>query len=226
MRSENRVTRVVLADDHALFREALRCLLATVSAGEALVVGEAGDVVEAGRVVRALRPDVLVMDLRMPGGQPVDLIRELTQDLPSLRILVLTMHDDAAYLRAVLAAGAHGYLLKHSTASALAEAVSAVANRQLYIDAALRPAVQARPPTSGGSAFDLLTSREREVFALLARGLTYAEAGRRLHIGVRTVESHRRKLAEKLGLETRADILRFALEFGLIRPGDVAEYGT
>lgn len=215
--------RVVLADDHALLRDGLRSLMGSLDFAHLEVVGEAADVAEAARVTRAEKPDLLVLDLKMPGGKAVLLIRELMQEQPSLHILVLTMYDDAAFVRSVLAAGAHGYLLKRSAYAEFAEALRAVIAGQVYVDASLRAQMAARPGDTSRGGPELLTVREREVLVMLARGLTYAEAGKRLHIGVRTVETHRRNIFEKLSLETRADLLRFALEFGLVGAGDVDE---
>jgi two-component system, NarL family, response regulator NreC len=215
--------RVVLADDHALLRDGLRSLLGTLEFSDVEVVGEAADIAEATRVTRLLKPDLLVLDLKMPGGQSVQLIRELISELPKLRILVLTMYDDPAFLRSVLAAGGHGYLLKRSAYSEFANAIRAVLGGELYVDPSLRSNTALRKDEVQATSPDVLTAREREVFVLLARGLTYAEVGKRLHIGARTVETHRRKILEKLSLETRADLLRYALEFGLLAPGDLDE---
>jgi DNA-binding NarL/FixJ family response regulator len=214
--------RLVLADDHQLMRDGLRALIRSGAVGDAEVVGEADTVSDTKRVVAEARPDVVIVDLKMPGGSSVELIRELVLSDSSLKVLVLTMYEETAFLRSVIAAGAHGYLLKRAAPNDLSEALASVQAGQLFIDRSLRVDLEKVAVSVNGPG--KLTPREREVLVLLARGLTYNEVGRRLHIGARTVETHRRKLAEKLGLETRADLLRLALEFGLIKPGDVDEY--
>jgi DNA-binding NarL/FixJ family response regulator len=213
-------SRVVLADDHRLLRDGLRALIQSLSSA-AEVVAEASDVAETIRCVREHRPDVLVLDLKMPGGQPIQIIRDLLAEHPKLRILIVTMYDDPPFLRSVLAAGAHGYLLKRSAYSDFEEALQSVLAGRLYVDKSMRMDVEGGSLVQAPRSAGTLTAREREVLVLLARGFTYTEVGKRLHIGARTVETHRRKVLNKLSLETRADLLRFALEFGLLSPGDV-----
>lgn len=207
--------RVMLADDHSLFREGLRALLGRLEVPNLVVVADAETAHDTLAKVRRHMPDLLVLDLKMPGGQPIDLVRTLGTEHPELKILVLTMYDDPAFLRSVLAAGAHGYLLKRSAYGAFAEAVHAVLHGSLFVDRSLRLDVTI-PPDNPSRAVDTLTPRERDVLKLLARGLTYSAVGRKLSIGARTVETHRRKVVDKLGLESRADLLRVALESGLL----------
>jgi two-component system, NarL family, response regulator NreC len=214
--------RVLLADDQSLFREGLRALLGRLEVPNLVVVADAETTHDTLCQVRRHMPDLLVLDLKMPGGQPIDLVRTLGTEHPALKILVLTMYDDPAFLRSVLAAGAHGYLLKRSAYSAFAEAVHAVLRGSLFVDRSLRLDITI-PPHSPARAVDALTPRERDVLKLLARGLTYSDVGRKLSIGARTVETHRRKVVDKLGLESRADLLRVALESGLLTLGDAEE---
>lgn len=214
--------RVMLADDHSLFREGLRALLGRLEVPNLVVVADAETVHDTLCKVRRHMPDLLVLDLKMPGGQPIELVRTLGAEHPELKILVLTMYDDPAFLRSVLAAGARGYLLKRSAYSAFAEAVHAVLRGSLFVDRSLRLDITI-PPEGPTRSVDTLTPRERDVLKLLARGLTYSDVGRKLSIGARTVETHRRKVVDKLGLESRADLLRVALESGLLTPGDVEE---
>jgi two-component system response regulator NreC len=210
-------SRILIADDHKMLREGLRALIDSQPGME--VVGEASDTREAAWLVQNLQPDVVLMDLSMPGGNAVQQIRAMTQAQPRLRVLVLTMHDDPAFLRSALAAGAAGYVLKRSAYSQLVEALQAVEAGRMFIDPCL--------PLDGASGEAKLSTppplspREQEVLVLLARGATYKQAAERLHVGERTVETHRRRISEKLGLKTRADLLRYALEFGLLTPGDV-----
>ncbi len=215
--------KIVLADDHQMLRDGLSALVRGGLLGSALVVGEADNIQETRRVVLETKPDVVILDLKMPGGSAVDLIRELVSLHRELKVLVLTMYEEPAFVRSAIAAGAHGYLLKRAAHTALVEAIHAIQAGKLFIDRSLRVDAE-RAPSTMRKAPENLTVREREVLVLLARGLTYNEVGNRLHIGARTVETHRRKLAEKLGLETRADLVRLALEFGFIKPGDLDQY--
>jgi len=203
-------TRIVIADDHAMFRDGIRMLIERDPSFE--IVGEAADTRTAVWAVTTLKPTMLVLDLSMPEGRVVPAIASILADAPALRIVVLTMHDDPAYLRASFAAGAVGYVLKRSSPSVLVHALHAVRTGRMYVDPAF-PAepVAARPQSP-------LSQRELEVLALLARGLTYRAAGARLHVSERTIETHRRNIAEKLGLHSRAELLRYALESGLVTP--------
>jgi len=203
--------RVVLADDHAILRAGLKVLIE--GQPDMAVVAEAGDVERALDAVRTHRPDVLVLDLKMPGSASIPAIREVRALSPETRVLVLTMYDDPAFVQAATDAGAAGYLLKRSAYSALIEALGAVAQGRSFCDPAL--ATRAHVPTADQASLSL-TAREREVLALLAKGLTYKEAAARLFVSDRTIETHRRNVMEKLRLRSRADLLRYALENGLV----------
>lgn len=210
-----RTTRIVIADDHAMFRAGLRLLIEREASLE--IVGEATDTREASWMALDLVPDVLVLDLSMPGGNVVQAIKQILSSKPTIRIVILTMYDDPAFLRATLAAGAVGYVLKRSAHGTLIKALEAVRAGRMYVDPAfpLDQSIEA-PPTWRSAT---LSAREHEVLVLLARGLTYREAGEQLHISERTIETHRRNIADKLGLRTRADLLRYALETGLLAAG-------
>jgi DNA-binding NarL/FixJ family response regulator len=204
-------TRVFIADDHAVLRAGLRMLINAQADLE--VVGEAADAAEAVRQAALLTPDVLTLDLTMPGGGSLKAIERLHRECPRVRVLVLTMHDDAAYLRAALAAGAAGYVLKKAADTDLLTAVRAVARGRTFVD--LDMAEDAPPPTGRVAAGDL-SPREREVLGLLARGHTNQEIADRLYLSVKTVETYRARIADKAGLKTRADIVRYAMETGLL----------
>jgi len=201
-------TRIVIADDHTMFRDGLRALIERDATLE--VVGEAADTRTAIGIAGALKPRILVLDLGMPEGNGVHAIATILGEDPAMRIVVLTMYDDPAFLRAALAAGAAGYVLKRSAPRILIEALRAVSTGRMFVDPTFPIDLGAATPQPP------LSPREREVLTLLARGLTYREAGERLHVGERTIETHRRKIVEKLGLRTRADLLRYALECGLL----------
>jgi len=204
--------RVLIADDHALVRSGLRALLEARTDME--VVGEAEDGVVVVEQCRKLAPDVVVMDLTMPGRGGVKATEEIHHVFPETKVVVLTMHDDEAYLRMARLAGAAGFVLKKSLATELIRAIQTVHAGGTHF-----PAVGLPPPATGKrSALDLVTEREREILTLIALGHTTAEIAVRLSISEKTVETHRAHIGEKLGTRTRADLVRFALEHGLLRP--------
>lgn len=209
--------RVALCDDHAVVRSGLAHLLADQADLE--VVGEAGSAEEAVRVAAAQQPDVFVMDLGLPDANGIDATRRVKEASPGTQVLVLTVHDDVAYLRKAFDAGASGYLVKEAADVELVEAVREVATGGRYIHPTLGAALLApaaperdRPRGPGGE----LSEREVEVLRLIALGHTQADISDQLYISVRTVESHRAHIHQKLGLRTRADLVRFAREAGLL----------
>jgi len=206
----NRV-RVLIADDHALVRSALRALLQAQPDIE--VVGEAEDGVVVVEICRKLQPHVVVMDLTMPGRGGIKATEDLRRECPGTKVVVLTMHDDEAYARLARLAGAAGYVLKKSLATELVETI-----RDVQAGKVRFPVTELPLPASGPTPLDLISEREREVLTLIALGHTTAEIAGKLHIGDKTVETHRAHIALKLGLHTRADLVRFALEHGLLRP--------
>jgi DNA-binding NarL/FixJ family response regulator len=210
--------RVLLADDHAVLRAGLRLLLEAQPDME--VVGEAADCHEALERVRLLKPDVLTLDLTMPGGSSIKVIEQLRQECPQTRVLVLTMHDDPAYLRSVMAAGGAGYMVKTAADVQLLGAIRAVWQGQVVIEVNLPKQPQA--PGAGPiqpTGLAGLSSREQEVLTLLVQGHTNQEIARRLFLSVKTIETYRARIAEKLRLRSRAELVRYALEVGLLGPG-------
>jgi DNA-binding NarL/FixJ family response regulator len=206
----NRV-RVLIADDHAMVRTGLAALIQAQPDLE--VVGEAEDGVRVVERCRELRPDVVVLDLSMPvrGGLPA--LEELRAECPATRTVVLTMHDDEAYVRLARLAGADGFVLKKALATELIRALRAVAAGRTHFPGQPPAAPRLRRE---GTPMDRLTPREREVLGLIALGHTTPEIARKLHLGEKTIETHRAHLTEKLGLHTRADLVRFALTHGLL----------
>jgi two-component system, NarL family, response regulator NreC len=204
--------RIVLADDHAVVRSGLRLLL---DAEDGLqVVAEAGDVDGARRMVAAHRADVLVLDLNMPGSPSLPAI----PDLAALTaVVVLTMQNDPAFARQALQAGARGYVLKEAADTELVEAVRAAAAGGTYLNPQLGARMAAAPPEPAGPPDDL-TEREVDILRLIALGHTNAEIGRQLYLSVRTVESHRAHIQQKTRRTTRAELVRYALEHGLVTP--------
>lgn len=203
--------RIVIADDHSVVRRGLRQLLDDDPDFE--VVAEAGDVDAARRYVRGHHPDVLVLDLNMPGGSSLDAIPEFRKEFPDTAIVVLTMQDEPAYARQALASGALGYVLKDAADAELVEAVRRAASGDTYLNPRLGARIAAAPPPGppGG-----LSEREAEVLRLIALGHTNAEIGEQLFLSVRTVETHRAHIQQKLRLDSRAELVNYALTHGLI----------
>jgi two-component system response regulator NreC len=202
--------RLVIADDHAVVRTGLKLVLEAEEGFE--VVAEAGDVDAAKRMVAARRPDVLVLDLNMPGTPSLPAIPELAQQTA---VVVLTMQSNPAFARQALHSGALGYVLKEAADAELVSAVRAAADGRTYLNPelgarmALAPAAPAGPP-------DDLTGRELEILRLIALGHTNAEIGGRLFLSVRTIESHRAHIQQKTRRGTRAELVRYALDHGLL----------
>lgn len=209
-------TRVALCDDHTLVRTGLRRILEAEADLE--VVGEAGTAAEALRLVRTAQPEVLVLDVGLPDGNGLDVCAAVLRTAAGTRVLMLTVHDDAAYLRQAFAAGASGYLAKHAADSELVGAVRAVAAGEKYVQPALGAALLApgvsQAPLSGPGG--VLSEREVDVLRLIALGLTNGEIADTLYVSVRTVETHRAHVQQKLDVRGRADLVAFAREHGLL----------
>ena len=202
---------VAIVDDHGVVRAGLRLLLQRHE--DLHVVGEAGDLADALRLAQTRRPDVLVLDLNLGGEWALDAMPDLLAAAPGMHVLVLTMLTDPAFARTALDAGADGYLLKDAVDTELVSAVRAVASGRVHLD----PQVGARLARGIGTpAAEGLTQRETEVLKLIALGHTNPEIGEQLYLSVRTVESHRSSLMRKLGLRTRAQLVRHAMDTGLL----------
>ncbi len=214
--------RTALCDDHRVVRSGLRRLLADEPDIE--VVGEAGTADEAVALAQAERPDVFIMDQGLPGASGIEATRRLRLVSPATRVLMLTVHDDVAYLRAAFQAGAVGYLVKDAADVELVEAVRALAAGRQYVHPSLGAALlapeaaPARPQGPGG----VLSEREMKVLRLVARGMTSAQIAERLVVSIRTVETHRAHIQHKLGVGSRAELFGFAQEHGLLDEGDAA----
>jgi two-component system response regulator NreC len=204
--------RVVLADDHELVREGLALLLDQADGIE--VVGTAGDVEATLRIVAAEQPDVLVLDLRMPGGSSIEALPRFAAVAPRTAVVILTMHHHPASARAALAAGAHGYVLKEAAGAELVQAVRLTHAGSTY----LAPQLDACVAAGEESGPDGLAPRELAVLRLLALGHTNPEIGKRLHLSPRTVESYRARIQQKTGRTSRAQLVRYALDQELFDP--------
>jgi two-component system response regulator NreC len=203
-------TTIVLADDHAVVRSALRLLLEAEPGFE--VVAQAGDADSASRYVLGHKPDVVVLDLNMPGRPSLEVVPEMKERSPHTEIVILTMQDDPAFAREAMQAGVLGYVLKDSADTELVKAVRMAAEGQTYLQPQLGARLAAQPT---GRADDL-SEREVEVLRLIALGHTNAEIASQLYLSVRTVESHRANILRKLALTTRAELVRYALDHGLV----------
>jgi DNA-binding NarL/FixJ family response regulator len=203
---------VLICDDHALVRSGLRRLLETEP--EIEVVDEAADAEEAIVKTADRRPDVLLLDVVMPGRSGIEALPELTVAAPDTQILVLSMQDDPSYVRQAFAAGATGYLLKEAADADLLQAIREVAERRRYVHPLLGARLAAAEATTDSRQSDRLSEREHEVLHLLALGHTNHEIAKILFISIRTAETHRARIMQKLGLSTRAEIVRYALAAG------------
>jgi two-component system, NarL family, response regulator NreC len=203
--------RVVLADDHAVVRSALRMLLDGEDGIE--VVAEAGDAQSAVRYAAGHRPDVMILDINMPGGSGLSAIPEIRSASPSTRIVMLTMQEETSAAREALQAGVLGYILKEAASEELVKAVRLAAAGKTYLQPELGARLAAEPASASP---DDLSDRELEVLRLIALGHTNNEIAQNLYLSVRTVESHRAHIQQKLGLTSRSELVRYALDRGLI----------
>ena len=206
--------RILIVDDHTLFRVGLRLLISTRSDME--VVGEASDGDEALLLSKSLKPDIVLMDISMPGKSGIKATEEILEGCGQTRIVVLTMHEDPAYVRSALAAGASGYIVKKAADTELISAIRAVYRGRTFIDST--QADEAMFPSNGKRkhAHGQLSEREYQVLKMLAGGFTHQQIAQKISISVKSVETYRSRLTKKLELHTRADLVRYALEIGLL----------
>ena len=211
--------RVVIVDDHAVVRSGLRLLLEAED--DIHVEDEGGSADEAVRLARLYKPDIVLLDVTMPGRSGLDAAEEIRKAAPEAQILVLSMHDDPSYVREAFAAGASGYLLKEAADADLVQAVREVAAGSRYVHPALGARLAAAEAEAAAlAAADPLSEREREVLRLLALGHTNQEIAKMLYISVRTAETHRAHIMQKLRLSTRAELVRYALQHGLLEDSE------
>jgi len=212
------VISVVLVDDHAVVRSGLRLLLDAQEDME--VVGEAGNAKDAIFRARALKPDVILLDVVMPGESGIEVLPKLLRESAGTKVLVLSMQDDPSYVREAFAGGAQGYVLKEAADEEVVTAVREVAGGGNYVHPALGARMVAAEARDRAAAeADPLSEREREVLRLLALGHTNQEIAEALYISVRTAESHRAHIMQKLSLSTRAELVRYALSHKLLADG-------
>lgn len=208
--------QIFLADDHVVVREGLKTLINAQP--DMLVIGEAGNGESAWQQARDCQPDIVIMDITMPGLNGVMATTRLKRACPQIKVLALSVHDDTSYLRQLLTAGAAGYVLKHAAADDLIQAIRIVASGGIYLDPALAGHVVARYVQVPGVASTLLgtelSGRETEVVQRIAHGYSNKEIAAQLMLSVKTVETYRARAMEKLGIDSRAELVRYALEHG------------
>lgn len=205
--------RVLLADDHAVVREGVKALLKQEGFD---VVAESSDGHAAIRSCETAHPDVAILDIGMPSLNGIDTARELTRQYPDLKIIILSMYSDQAYVLASLRAGVHGYVLKQNTWVDLVHAIESVRNGHMYFSPGVSGALVQACLANGPAAEDPLSTREREVLQLIAEGRTMKEVGDLLHISARTAETHRARIMEKLDIRNVAGLVRYSISHGLI----------
>lgn len=212
-------TRVLIVDDHAMLRSGMKLLIA--GHHDLQVVGEAGTLAEAIRIAPDISPDVITLDLSMPGGAGVAGVQRLLAAAPGARVLVVTMHDDPAYVRTAMAMGASGFVVKSAADTELISAIRAVAGGRVFVSVATDgPMGQVFDAASVGQGapapISTLSEREREVLVDVAKGYTNQQIADRIGVSVKTVESYRARLMRKLGLKDRADLVRLAVDAGVL----------
>lgn len=215
--------RILIVDDHSIVREGVRRLLEDNQDVE--VVGQAGDVPEALAQVKSGSPDLVLMDITMPGLSGIEGTRMIRQQFPNVQVLILTMHEGDEYFFDALMAGASGYILKGAGAEELGAAVRAVMDGGVYLNPSLAAKlVQDYAQRAGPASFDGLSVRERDVLKLVAAGRTNTEIGKELFISENTVKTHRARIMEKLNLRNRAELIKYAIRKGLIEtePADAS----
>lgn len=213
-------TKVLIADDHALVRQGIASFLRM--SDECEVVGEASDGIEAIEAVKKTRPDIVLMDISMPGLGGLEATIEIKKIAPDIKVLVLTQYEDTIYIRRFFKAGASGYLLKKAVGEDLLTAIRAVREGKTYVHPSIASGVVdgylgIQKGEWQEDAYDLLTDREKQVLKLIAEGNTHKEAAEVLNISVKTVIAHQTNISEKLNIHSRAGLIKFAIQKGIIQ---------
>lgn len=220
--AQEREIRLLIADDHTIVRQGLTKLLEGEPGVE--VVGEATDGRDAVAKAMDLMPDIVLMDLSMPGLHGLEATRQISKRLPKTRVLILSMHKNEAYVREALQAGASGFILKDSASEEVMTAIRSVSRGDSYLSPSISRVViedylrlNTSTTTGAKSLYETLTVREREIFQLLAEGLKNQEIAERLHVSVKTVETHRAHIMEKLNLNNIAELVKYSIEIGIVQ---------
>ena len=209
----------MIADDHAILRAGLKMLINAQADME--VVAEAPDGETAVQAAREMKPDVALLDLTMPGAGGMRALQEMVRNCRKTRVVILTMHDDAAYLRSVLAAGASGYVLKRTVDAELLTAIRAVHRGGTFVDPSLanilvQDVLAKRGTQAGSMSVNILSDREQQVLKLVAQGYSSPQIAKQILVSVKTVETYRARIADKLGLRTRSEVVLYAIRMGLL----------
>jgi two-component system response regulator NreC len=210
-------TRVLIADDHAIVRTGLRALVHSEKALD--LVGEATGGYEAVEMVDQTHPDIVVLDISMPDLDGIAVTRQLKTSYPTIKILILTLHEDEGLLREAIKSGANGYILKRAAEAELIAAIQIVMRGDMYVDPSMLRSLleeKPKPADSAVESLESLTPREIDVLKLIAQGYTNRQIGEELNISVRTVEGHRANLSAKIGLHSRVDLVRYARDHGYL----------
>lgn len=208
------ITTVYIADDHAMVREGLAALV--TKSPHIKVIGQCGEGLNVVEAVMQLQPDVVLLDIEMPGLNGLDVCRELSKKVKRTAIVMLTMHDDEEFIAKALDNGASGYILKESAADRLSEAIDAVARGEVYLGPGIPRSVLRRVGKKGVDPYDRLTSRERQVLQMIAEGKTNRDVSKTLGLAVKTVDTHRARLMRKLDIHDQTTLVKFALRKGLV----------
>jgi DNA-binding NarL/FixJ family response regulator len=213
--------KIVIAEDHQLFREGLKSMLSKRE--DTIIVGEAEDGIEALKLIRKLKPDMVLLDLSMPKMGGISVLKDVKREFPTMRILLLTIHESDQYVLEAFEAGADGYCIKDSSRQELMLAIDSVLQGKTYIspgisDQVMEGFLSSQKKLKQHTRWDTVTQREREVLKLLAEGYSNKEIGGLLHISVKTVEKHRANLIGKLDLHNVAQLTAYAIEKGLVEP--------
>jgi len=209
------IVTIYLADDHAMVREGLASLLSRDN-GRFSIVGQSGDGLSVLGDVKRLNPDVVVLDITMPGLNGLDVCRDIVKRCPDTQVLILSMHSDSQFIARAIEYGAKGYLLKESATTQLHEAVSAVAAGVLYLGPGIPEDILDQISESHDDPYERLTSRERQVFQLIAEGKTNRNIAEKLELSVKTVDTHRMRLMNKLDIHDQISLVKYALRRGIV----------
>lgn len=206
---------VFLADDHTVVRQALAEMIARESGFR--IVGQCGEGLKVSEQVLAVKPDVLVLDITMPGLNGLDVCREITRKMRKLAVLILSMHDNEEFVARALENGASGYLMKEADNDQLLEALRTVARGELYLAPGISRNVLQRLGRSGEDAYERLTTRERQVLQLIAEGKTNRDVAKELGLAVKTIDTHRTRLMHKLNIHDQTTLVKYALRKGIVQ---------
>ena len=212
--SDSGRVRVFLADDHVMVREGLAALVGSVT--DFVVVGQCADGMQVVGEVMRTSPELVILDITMPGRNGLDICRELVRKFRDIRVLILTIHDDEQFVARALDHGAAGYLLKEAASEQLIEAMRAIARGEIYLGRELSPEARERISSGAEDPYDRLTGRERQVLQLIAEGKTNRQIAQELEVAIKTIDTHRCHLMQKLNIHDQTALIKYALRRGIV----------